>query len=89
MKRKEVVFSGNVQGVGFRYTSCRVAGGFDVTGFVRNLPDGDVQCVVEGEADQVDAFCRTLSRRMAGYVGGGAEQEAPFTGEFEGFSVRY
>ena len=41
-----VIFSGRVQGVGFRYTSNQIAWRFDVTGWVKNLPDGSVQMVV-------------------------------------------
>ena len=36
---KQVIFRGRVQGVGFRYTARRIAARYDVTGFVRNLPD--------------------------------------------------
>ena len=47
-QRREVYFSGRVQGVGFRYTVRMVASRFAVTGFVKNLPDGRVQLVAEG-----------------------------------------
>jgi hypothetical protein len=40
LERREVLYEGNVQGVGFRFTTNRVAGRFDVAGYVRNLPDG-------------------------------------------------
>lgn len=52
---KRVIFNGHVQGVGFRYTSRRIADRFDVTGFVRNLPDGTVEMLVQGPPQQVDA----------------------------------
>ncbi|MEE3179555.1 MAG: acylphosphatase [Verrucomicrobiota bacterium] len=42
MIAKRVIFSGRVQGVGFRYTTREIATGFDVVGAVRNLPDGTV-----------------------------------------------
>ena len=48
----EVTYRGRVQGVGFRYTARTVAAGYAVQGFVRNLPDGGVQLVVEGAADE-------------------------------------
>ena len=47
-RQREVYYAGNVQGVGFRYTARCAAAGLDVTGFVRNLPDGRVHLVVEG-----------------------------------------
>lgn len=65
---KHVYYSGRVQGVGFRYTARSVAGKYPVTGYVRNLPGGDVELVAEGEADQVDAFLADLAGQMAGYI---------------------
>jgi acylphosphatase len=42
-QQRTVRFSGMVQGVGFRYTACRIAGRYDVTGYVKNLHDGSVE----------------------------------------------
>ena len=55
-KRMRVLYSGQVQGVGFRYTVRSVATGFNVTGIVRNLPDGGVELVAEGAKDELEAF---------------------------------
>ena len=55
-ERREVLYAGHVQGVGFRYTVQRLARGYSVTGFVRNLSDGRVELVVEGESGEVDGF---------------------------------
>lgn len=54
--RVAVIYSGRVQGVGFRYTVKQVAAGYDVTGTVRNLADGRVELVAEGARDEVEAF---------------------------------
>lgn len=51
-----VFYSGSVQGVGFRYTAKAVAGGFEVAGTVRNLPDGRVELIAEGARDELEAF---------------------------------
>src|SRR5471030_2081507 len=48
-RRMKVFYSGRVQGVGFRYTARTVAAGFEITGYVRNLPDGRVELVAEGD----------------------------------------
>jgi len=88
-EQRIVHFSGNVQGVGFRWTARRTAGGFDVTGYVRNLPDGRVQCVAEGEAREIDAFLEELQSRMAGHIRNVTQQKAPASGGFAGFGVRY
>jgi len=55
-----VLYAGHVQGVGFRYTARQVAQGFEVTGAVRNLPDGRVELVAEGERDELEAFRAAL-----------------------------
>lgn len=55
-RRMQVLYAGRVQGVGFRYTAQRTASGFDVTGWVRNLADGRVELVAEGEPDELNAF---------------------------------
>ncbi len=54
--RLTVLYSGHVQGVGFRYTVKQVAMGFEVTGTVRNVPDGRVELVAEGERAELEAF---------------------------------
>jgi len=52
----QVLYSGRVQGVGFRYTVKQAASGYDVTGTVRNLIDGRVELVAEGQMDELNAF---------------------------------
>jgi acylphosphatase len=59
-RRVHILYSGQVQGVGFRYTVKTVAAGFEVTGMVRNLPDGRVELVAEGDADELNAFRRAI-----------------------------
>lgn len=54
MIRKRVLVSGEVQGVFFRDTCRRVAGRQGVAGWVRNLPDGRVEAVFEGDTDGVE-----------------------------------
>jgi acylphosphatase len=52
----QVLYKGHVQGVGFRFTVRHIAKGFDVTGWVRNLPDGRVELQVTGQENEVRAF---------------------------------
>jgi len=89
MTQRIVYFSGHVQGVGFRYAACRVAGGFDVTGTVRNMPDGRVECVVEGEASEIDAFLDAVGERMGNFIHKQTQSDAPHTGGYGSFGVRY
>ncbi len=62
-----IFYSGHVQGVGFRYTTKSVATGFEVTGSVRNLPDGRVELIAEGTRAELEAFRAAI--RDAGLSG--------------------
>ena len=88
MKRKTIHFFGNVQGVGFRYTTRSVAGGFEVSGFVRNLRNGSVELVAEGNVAEIDRFLEALRNRMSGHIDREEIADAPATGEFAGFGIR-
>lgn len=52
--RLRIVFSGRVQGVGFRYTTHRIASDFPVNGYVRNLPNGTVEMIIHGTNTDID-----------------------------------
>ena len=88
-QRRTVHFGGRVQGVGFRYTTRNIALGYDVQGYVRNLPDGRVELVMEGPEPQMDQVVCEIRRRMNGYIRSLESQVAPATGEFEHFSIRH
>lgn len=88
-QQRRVVFDGDVQGVGFRYTACRTAGDFEVAGYVRNLPDGRVECLIEGEADEIDRFLAALGESMGSYIRGTTQQFAPATGAYRAFTVAF
>jgi acylphosphatase len=61
MPAKQIFYSGRVQGVGFRYTVKRIASGYEVTGSVRNLPDGRVELQAAAtEAEELEAFLREI-----------------------------
>ena len=55
-----VLYSGHVQGVGFRYTVKSVAAGFELTGSVRNLSDGRVEMLAEGLREELEAFLQAV-----------------------------
>lgn len=82
MVRRTVHFSGRVQGVGFRYTALDIAAGYDVAGYVQNLPDGRVRLVAEGQQTQVEALIEDLKRQMGRYIAECLVQPSNATGEF-------
>ena len=87
--RTHVYYSGQVQGVGFRYTVVRLARGQAVTGFVRNLRDGRVELIVEGEQADVGRFLDGVDRIMGGYIHNRLVEDEQPTGEFSGFDVAF
>lgn len=66
-KRMQVLYSGGVQGVGFRYAVKTVAAGFDVAGTVKNLPDGRVELIAEGEKAELEAFRQAIRDEGLGH----------------------
>ena len=89
-KGVEVLVSGRVQGVCFRMETERMARSLGLDGWVRNLPDGRVQAVFEGDAKAVDQaveWCRK-GPPMA-RVDRLEKRELPVSGEFGGFTIRY
>jgi acylphosphatase len=88
-QRCTYLFSGHVQGVGFRYTAQAIAKHHPVTGYVRNLPDGRVELVMEGDAAEMEKVVSRLKDQMEGHIGRVTESESPGTGEFQGFDIRH
>jgi acylphosphatase len=88
MVRRHVSYRGDVQGVGFRFAAMRAARGYAVTGYVRNLPDGRVEIVAEGDPDTVDSFLADVAERLGDHIQSTQVATAPATGEFATFDIR-
>ncbi len=65
---KHIVFSGRVQGVGFRFTALNVANRYGLMGHVRNLPDGDVEMLAQGPVEIIDNCIRDLQDSFVGTI---------------------
>ena len=86
--RLHIFYSGRVQGVGFRYTVKRVALGFEVTGWVRNLPDGRVELVGEGAEAELKEFRQAIADAgLEHFVRNEDLSWREATGEFRGFEI--
>jgi acylphosphatase len=89
-ERRRIYFSGRVQGVGFRYTCQALARSFDVAGYVRNLRDGRVELVAEGDATEIDDFVTAIQRELDPYIQDlTMESEPPGAQPLIGFSIRH
>jgi acylphosphatase len=86
--RLRIFYSGTVQGVGFRYTTKTVATGFEVTGTVRNLPDGRVEVIAEGVRAELEAF-RTAIRDagLSGFIRDENVSWSDAQNELRGFEI--
>jgi len=89
-ERRRVRYSGRVQGVGFRFTSQRLSQSFQVSGYVRNLDDGRVELVAEGDADQVQSFLAAIGTALGGKIRSAESEELPpGSPPLDGFTIRY
>lgn len=89
-KRLQVKIFGQVQGVNFRYYTTLQARKLGLAGFVRNLPDGKVEVMAEGEQEILQRF---LEWCQLGPVGAQVEKVEAFwaktKGQFDKFEIRY
>ena len=84
---QEILFSGRVQGVGFRFTAQRFAVDLGLTGWVQNWPTGDVQLHAEGDADRIKELVERLKTHFS--IHDMKVSEGPASGMFTSFDVRY
>jgi acylphosphatase len=85
-----VVFSGHVQGVGFRYTAQHYAHQFPVTGYVRNLVDGSVELLAEGDRNDLTLFLKAiLNSPLKKHIHQHVESWGDAHGVYNGFKIAY
>ena len=64
-----VLYEGKVQGVGFRASILSLAKGYEVTGWVKNLPDGRVEVLASGDAAELEEFLQGIREsHLAGHI---------------------
>ncbi|MDB6079082.1 MAG: acylphosphatase [Akkermansiaceae bacterium] len=89
MIARRVIFEGRVQGVGFRYTTKDIAKGFEVRGWVKNLPEGSVELQVTGEREEVEAFLKEITQEspLQHHIRGMHVQNIPPLEGVKGFTI--
>jgi acylphosphatase len=89
MIANEVSYEGRVQGVGFRYSVKELAKGFDVVGWVKNLPDGRVLLTVQGDKTEIGEFLESiLDSHLRAHIERHVIREIPVSPNLRGFEIR-
>lgn len=89
LKRARIYYSGRVQGVGFRFTIERIALDRGIAGWVKNLPDGRVELVGEGEEKELDDMLGRIDTEFSSYIRGKDVRWEDCPGEFQNFEIRF
>jgi len=85
----EIIYRGRVQGVGFRWQVLEISKSFQCTGYVKNLPDGSVELLAEGELKEVESFIETVDSTMKAYWTQKSVDKRAGLPHFQNFSIRY
>ena len=85
---EQILFSGAVQGVGFRWTAARLARDLPLAGFVRNLGNGRVEVIATGEPAVVSEMISRLQDHFGVGILGIERNQRPAVEEFSGFTIR-
>jgi acylphosphatase len=89
MAARQIFYKGRVQGVGFRYSVKQIAMGYDVAGWIRNLPDGRVELQVKGETDEVNDFLEAIrTSHLASHITNEEPHALPDIPGVRGFEIR-
>ncbi|MBS1005813.1 acylphosphatase [Levilactobacillus brevis] len=68
METQKILVSGQVQGVGFRWSATRLAKQMTLTGTVRNLTNGQVEIIATGESATLQQFCQQLKHGLSPWI---------------------
>jgi len=86
---KHIIFTGNVQGVGFRFTAYRITTSYDLAGFVRNLPEGSVEMLAQGKPEDIDNCILDIKDSFAGYIRNTKIEEVPSDPKYTSFNITF
>ena len=86
---KKIIFKGRVQGVGFRYTTHRAACRYDLTGYVKNCPDGTVEAFLQGTEPNIQAFLGDVKEAFEGYLRDIDTTDQPVNSRYDDFRIAY
>ena len=84
-----IVFVGRVQGVGFRFTAFNRAHRHGLTGQVRNMPDGSVEMIAQGSADDISNCVRDIKESLSDYITQTKIEEIAPQSEYKDFKITF
>ncbi len=87
--RWHIFFFGRVQGVGFRFTCREVAGRYEVSGWVKNVPNGSVEMIVEGGVTSVRNYVADVCDSTHGHVSTKEITKGDASNEFNSMQIRH
>lgn len=88
IQTRRILFTGRVQGVGFRWTTKNLARSHPVTGFVRNLADGRVELVAQGTATAIDDLLSDIQSHLSDNITSTDSNEVESADEYTAFQIR-
>ncbi len=85
-----LIVQGRVQGIGFRYFCQMEAVKLSITGYAKNLINGDVEVIAEGESDRIELFINTIKQNHPyAMVINTIQKDLLFTGKYREFSIKF
>lgn len=86
---KHIIFTGRVQGIGFRFTALNIASRYALTGHVRNLTDGTVEMIAQGPPDDIDSCVADIKDSLEDYVTDTKVNEIPLSPQYKDFKITF
>jgi acylphosphatase len=86
---KHIIFTGRVQGVGFRYTSYNICRRYQLRGYVKNLPDGNVEMMAQGPEDDISSCIRDIKEYFGKYIKEVKIEEIPINTQYTDFKISF
>ena len=86
---KKIIFSGRVQGVGFRYTALRIAGQYEITGYIKNLPNGSVEMFAQGQTREIQNCISHIEEHLGNYIRQKQVTESAYSPRYDSFNIAF
>ena len=86
---KRIIFTGRVQGIGFRVTALDTANRLNLVGTVRNLPNGTVEMMAQGPVQNIDDCIRNIEQSLESYIKQTKIEEIPLNPQYKDFRITF